>query len=98
MKDDLRKLLKSKSLPIKLVGVTLLELCAVSLVLLGVLSACYYLFGADTSSNMIDFVVLVWLFLAGRKHAVTSSRLNENDERDQDFRDECDRRLEKLEK
>lgn len=92
--DGLKKIINSKGLPLNLVGTTLVELLLICLVILGCLASSYYIFGRDTTSNFVDFIVLVWLFLIGRRLNTVNLRLNENDERDQDFRDEVDRRFE----
>lgn len=91
------KLAKLRSSLVSLLGVTLIELSLIFLAFIVILTTSYYIFGSDTASNLANLVALVWLFLLHRKHSSLSLRLNENDDRDQDFRDECDHRFDKLE-
>ena len=98
MKEDINKFLKLTGLPFRFVGVTLIEICLFVLATTGVIAACHYIFGPELVSTLVDIVILLWLFLISRRVSVSWSRFNDIDEREADFRDEMERRYERIEK
>ena len=98
MSDKLKVFLKGKvALPINLFGTTLIELLIMSGAALLLLILGRRLLG-ETGAYLTDFLILVWMFILNRRIQIMSIRLNENDERDLEFMDECDVRFNEIKK
>lgn len=98
MKDFFEKLLNAKGLPIKLVGTTVIEVCLFCLTILGIVSLLTYLWSSSGVILLWLFFLTLWAFLHIKKSVLTQERFDEIDQRDMDFKDECDRYFAKLSK
>lgn len=96
MKKFLDKLRDSKGLPIELIGTSLLEVLLFCLVVLSLVGIFSFVFTEFTTLLIWLFVLTTWAFLHIRKSALTQERFEEIDQRDLDFKDECDRHFARL--
>lgn len=79
-----------------LAGTRLSEVAIFLLVMAAVISASHFLWGQSTTIYLCLLTIYVWIFLHVKKSKTTWERFDEIDQRDMDFKDEFDKKYEKL--
>ena len=79
-----------------LAGTKISEVGIFLLVVGAAISASHYIWGADTTTYLCLTSIFLWIFLHVKRSKTTWDRFDEIDQRDMDFKDEFDRRYEKI--
>ena len=79
-----------------LAGTKISEVGILLLVVGAAISASHYIWGADTTIYLCLTSIFLWIFLHVKRSKTTWDRFDEIDQRDMDFKDEFDRRYEKI--
>lgn len=90
------KNLSLRYLPAGLAGTSFSEVGVFLLVIVAIATASHYVWGESTTTYLWLLAVSLWAFLHIRKSKTTWDRFDEVDQRDLDFKDEFDRKYNRL--
>jgi hypothetical protein len=82
----------------KLVGINLGDLCKALLVIIAITTTAHYVWGPERTTYLWLIGLTTWIFLHIKQSMSTHERLNEMDQRDMDFHDHVDKKMERLDK
>jgi hypothetical protein len=77
-------------------GTKLSEVGIFLLIVIAAISASHFIWGADTTIYLCLTSIFLWIFLHVKKSKITWERFDEIDQRDMDFKDEFDKKYEKI--
>ena len=77
-------------------GTSLTEVLMFCLIVLSTITILLFLWDASTVVFLWLFATTLWLFLLSRRGILTQERFDEVDQRDMDFKDECDKQFEQI--